>query len=191
MTDEVRVVDPETGGAKGSKPVQPHLAPTDALQELFTHYSEGESKYPSDESGQPNYARGYRWSLSYNAAMRHLLLFWLGETDDPETGSQHVIAAAWHCLALAHFRRQGKGTDDRWGGGKSDAEPSRASHRSVYTAPEWLAGPTTEQDAFSGPLWVFRHPGHCDGLGPCAPHAYRVGCCNNERGGLRCVLAES
>lgn len=103
----------ETGGAKCSKLAQMADIPAEVLLELMEHYGKGRAKYPGDDKG-PNYAKGYKWSLSYNALMRHILQFWGGEDIDTETGSKHMIAAAWHCLCLAHFMNHHREQDDRW-----------------------------------------------------------------------------
>ncbi len=110
--NEIRVTD-ASGGQKGDKLAQSHSIPTEVLLELFEHYGQGNRKYP-DTGNTPNYAKGYKWSLSYNSAIRHLLQFWGGEDNDPETGSKHVIAAAWHCLCLAYFMIAHRDKDNRW-----------------------------------------------------------------------------
>jgi hypothetical protein len=109
----------ESGGEKCSKLAQMADIPASVMLELMEHYGKGREKYPGDENG-PNYAKGYPWSLSYNAAMRHLLQFWGGEDCDPDTGSKHVIAAAWHCICLALFMEQHPDKDDRWEFEKSE-----------------------------------------------------------------------
>jgi hypothetical protein len=110
--DEIRIKS-DTGGEKCSKLAQMADIPPSVLLELMEHYGKGREKYPGDAKG-PNYTKGYPWSLSFNAAMRHLLQFWAGEDLDEETGSKHVIAAAWHCLGLALFMDIRKNQDDRW-----------------------------------------------------------------------------
>jgi len=110
---EVRVIDPETGGAKGSKLARFDMIPADVLWELAEHYGKGEIKYPSDESGRANWQRGYRWSLSYAALLRHLTAWWSGEAADPETGDSHMTAVQWHSFALRWFERHAAGRDDR------------------------------------------------------------------------------
>ena len=105
--DETRAVDPDTGGAKGSKLAQFSLIPGEFLWALAEHFGVGALKYERN-----NYLRGYRWSLSYDALQRHLHQWLLGEKIDPETGSSHLIAAAWHCCALFIFEKRGLGTDD-------------------------------------------------------------------------------
>lgn len=110
---ETRVVDPETGGAKGSKLARFDMIPPDVLWELAEHYGKGEQKYPSDEAGLPNWMRGYNWELSYAAMQRHLVQWALGEDKDAETGSSHLIAVMWHAAALRWFELHGKGRDYR------------------------------------------------------------------------------
>lgn len=50
-----------------------------------------------------NWRRGYDWSLSFAAMQRHSWQFWNGEDIDPETGSPHLAAVAWHALAMLHW----------------------------------------------------------------------------------------
>lgn len=104
---EIRVTDPQTGGQKGSKLQRYDLIPPEFLYGLATHYGKGAQKYDDR-----NWERGYKWGLSYAALMRHLEAWRMGETEDPETGSNHLIAAAWHCAALLVFQTRGLGTDD-------------------------------------------------------------------------------
>lgn len=88
----------KTGASKQSKPQRYDLIPSDAMWQLATLYGKGAEDY-----APRNWERGYDWSLSYSAAQRHLEQFWAGEDDDPHLAVPHVIAAAWHCIALAHF----------------------------------------------------------------------------------------
>lgn len=98
MTEEVRIVNEQTGGEKGSKLARFDLIPARAHWELAEHYGKGSKKYEDR-----NWEKGYDWSLSIAAAERHLNLFKQGEDRDEETDSKHVIAVAWHMLALAYF----------------------------------------------------------------------------------------
>lgn len=104
---EVRVVDPKTGGEKGAKLAKFSLIPADWLWALAEHYGKGALKYASR-----NWERGYAWSLSLDASQRHLSEWLQGEDTDEETGSSHLVAAAWHLIALWVFHRRGLGTDD-------------------------------------------------------------------------------
>lgn len=111
MSDvETRVVDPVTGGEKGQKLAQLGAVDPAALMEVARVAGFGAEKY-----ARYNFAKGYAWSLSFDAMMRHLLAFWGGEEGDPESGLPHLAHAAWHCLALLTFQERGRGTDDRIG----------------------------------------------------------------------------
>jgi hypothetical protein len=76
----------------------------------------GAQKYEQDEPGKTtyNYLKGYPWSLNYNAAMRHLMLFWGGQDIDSDSGLPHLAHAAWQCLAMLSFMNHELGVDDRW-----------------------------------------------------------------------------
>lgn len=108
-TEEVRVVDAVTGGAKGQKGCQLGAVDPLALIEVGKIAGFGGEKYE-----RYNFAKGYKWSLSYDALQRHLMAFWAGENIDPESKLPHVAHAAWHCLALLTFSLRNKGTDDRF-----------------------------------------------------------------------------
>ncbi len=104
-----RIVDPVTGGMKESK--QCHLGAIDpaALWQVGEVAGFGGQKY-----ARYNFAKGYRWSLSYDALQRHLMAFWGGEQTDPESGLPHMAHACWHCLTLLTFSLRQLGTDDRF-----------------------------------------------------------------------------
>ena len=106
-TEEVRIVDPQSGGEKGMKKARFSLIPFDWLWALAEHYGVGATKY-----ADRNWEKGYKWSLSLDAHSRHLNQWLMGEDNDPETGSSHLIAAAWHLVALWWFHKHSKGTDD-------------------------------------------------------------------------------
>lgn len=110
VPEEIRQVDPKTGGQKGQKIERFDLIPPDALLELARLYGVGARKYAEN-----NWRKGYPWSWSYAALFRHLVWRWwlLKEECDPETGVHHVICAAWHCFAMYVFATHKLGTDDR------------------------------------------------------------------------------
>lgn len=114
MADRETRVTSETGGQKGKKLAQFNLLPSDSLWELAEHFGKGSEKY-EQVNGLDNWRNGYPWSLSFAAAFRHLTLALAGQDIDPETGSKHVIAVAWHMLTLAHQmnRPEMQGFDDR------------------------------------------------------------------------------
>jgi hypothetical protein len=106
--DETRIVDPETGGAKGQKLAQMGALDPLALLEVAKVAGMGAIKYE-----RYNFLKGFRWSLAYDADQRHLNLFWAGEDLDAESGLPHVAHAAWQCLCLLSFLLRDLGTDDR------------------------------------------------------------------------------
>lgn len=105
---ETRVTNAETGGEKGSKLARFSLLPWDVLYELAEHFGKGARKYESR-----NWEKGYDWDLTIDALGRHLALWVSGQDTDPETGSSHLIAVAWHALALRWFQLHDKGKDFR------------------------------------------------------------------------------
>lgn len=107
--EEIRITDRFTGGQKGAKPQMFSLVPFDALDEILKGYHYGASKY-----SEHNWRKGYKWSLSFDALMRHLTAWWEGEDKDPESGLSHLAHAGWHVLALLWFQLNAKGTDDRF-----------------------------------------------------------------------------
>lgn len=107
--EEVRTTDPDTGAQKGTKLARHSLIPVEALTEIAEHYGKGASKYDAH-----NWRKGYDWSKSYDALCRHLSQFWGGEDFDEETGSKHIIAVAWHAIALSVFMDEHPEKDDRW-----------------------------------------------------------------------------
>lgn len=109
-SSEVRVTDPTTGGQKGTKEVRMDLVPVYPLTELARLYGRGAAKYEDR-----NWERGYRWSLSYAALLRHLTQWWGGEDKDPEMGTSHLASVAWHAFALAQFEVAHPDLDDRPG----------------------------------------------------------------------------
>ena len=105
--DETRVTDPLTGGQKGTKMARFSLIPPEFLWALAEHYGKGALKY-----ADRNWEKGYKWSLTVDALGRHLNAWLMGETNDPDTGSNHLIAVAWHACALFIYQLRGLGTDD-------------------------------------------------------------------------------
>ena len=103
-----RVTDPVTGAQKDQKLAQLGALDPGSLMTLAKVAGFGAQKY-----ARGNYLKGYAWSLSFDAMMRHMLAFQMGETNDPESGLPHTAHAAWHALALTAFVQRSLGTDDR------------------------------------------------------------------------------
>jgi Domain of unknown function (DUF5664)/Nucleoside 2-deoxyribosyltransferase len=105
---EVIITDPKTGGQKGSKKCRMDLIPPKTLWDLGLVYGMGATKYTPY-----NWMRGYAWSLSIAALLRHLTKFVMGEYLDKESGLPHLSHVQWHCATLMEFTRLNLGTDDR------------------------------------------------------------------------------
>jgi hypothetical protein len=105
---EVRTVS-STGGEKGQKSARLGSIDPTAIMTMAEVAGFGEVKY-----SRLNYMRGYPWSLSFDAAQRHLMQFWSGVDNDDESGLPHLAHAAWHCLAMLAFLQKGLGDDDRY-----------------------------------------------------------------------------
>ena len=79
------------------------------LRRLAETYAEGAAKY-----GRHNYrAVGVRASVYYDATMRHLMRWWEGEDNDPDSGLSHVTKAIASLAVLRDATLQGKLQDDR------------------------------------------------------------------------------
>lgn len=106
--DEQMTTDPDTGAQKAGNLERYDLIPISPWRKLAKHFGIGAKKYDDR-----NWERGYAWSKSYASLHRHLSAFWAGEDIDEETGSPHIIAAAWHCIALAEYMETHPEKDDR------------------------------------------------------------------------------
>ncbi|MFI5840574.1 dATP/dGTP diphosphohydrolase domain-containing protein [Catenuloplanes sp. NPDC051500] len=93
-----------TGGAKEQGAARYDLVPEYPLRLLAERFGYGPKKYPTTD-GLDNWRRGYAWSLSFAAMMRHAWAFWRGEDEDAETGQPHLAAVAWHAFALLEWSR--------------------------------------------------------------------------------------
>lgn len=105
---EVRTIDPVTGGQKGVKEARFDLIPVPALTELAVLYGRGAKKY-----AERNMERGYPFSKSYAAMERHSKAWWNGEDHDPEMGTSHLAAVAWHAMTLMTLMSTHPEMDDR------------------------------------------------------------------------------
>lgn len=105
---EIRSVS-SSGGEKGVKDEAYHLLPPEALATVARHYGIGAQKYADH-----NWRRGYEWSKSFAALMRHAWAFWRGEDIDEETGSPHMAAVVFHALTLLTFMDEHRPFDDRY-----------------------------------------------------------------------------
>lgn len=93
----------------GSRKAYLSTVPSQVLFELGLAMLEGACKY-----GRHNFrAVGVRASVYYDAAMRHLMAWWEGETDDPESHVSHLIKAMACLTVLRDAQMHAKMEDDR------------------------------------------------------------------------------
>lgn len=131
---EVRTTS-KTGGEKGVKPQRHSLIPKEGLDTIAEVFAFGAEKYADH-----NWRKGYDWSKSYDAAIRHLTAWWAGETYDScdeacefldetgpgtcrnHSGLSHLGHAGFHIMALATWQRSGyyDEFDDRYNPGFDD-----------------------------------------------------------------------
>ena len=97
-----------TGGKKGDKLARFDLIPPRALWELAEVFGRGAEKYKDAY----NWMKGYDWSLSFAAMMRHAQQFWYGQNRSDD-GNHHLACVAWHALVLLECEALGIGTDNR------------------------------------------------------------------------------
>lgn len=107
MPDETRTTS-ATGGEKGVKGARFDLIPVAPITTVARLYGKGAEKYADH-----NWRKGYEWSKSYAALMRHATQFWNGEDNDAETELPHMASVAFHALALLEFMEQHAEYDDR------------------------------------------------------------------------------
>lgn len=95
---EVRITNPITGGMKNAKDERFNYINWTFQAEVARVHHFGASKY-----SPWNWQKGYEWSLSFDALMRHIISFWTGQEHDEETGLHHLAHADWHLGVLHHF----------------------------------------------------------------------------------------
>lgn len=84
------------------------LVPWDAVDEIVRVLEFGGGKYP-----ERNWESGGPWSKYLAPAFRHLRSWAMGETNDPESGLNHLAHAACCLLFLLAYAKRGIGDDDR------------------------------------------------------------------------------
>jgi hypothetical protein len=104
---EVRVVDPQTGGEKGSKLARYDLIPVEFEEALANHYGKV-LKSMRTEIGKEA-TSGLLAMLLYAVT---LLLGYVAKITTQRQVANHLIAVAWHAVALYIFQLRGLGTDD-------------------------------------------------------------------------------
>ena len=85
------------------------LLPPKALNEVARVFSFGAEKY-----GDHNWRGGLKYSRLIGATLRHVTAWIAGETEDPESGINHLAHAACNILMLLEYTALDLGEDDRW-----------------------------------------------------------------------------
>lgn len=101
------------------------LIPAKPLEELAKVYTVGAKKY-----ADRNWEKGMRWGRVFAAMMRHAWAWWMGETNDKESGVHHMAAVAWGAFALIEYSQTKTGQDDRPIG---VMQPPEQAQKSPYT----------------------------------------------------------
>lgn len=84
------------------------LLPVEPIIDIGKVLTYGARKY-----SERNWEKGLAWSRCYAAALRHLFAWQNSETNDPETGLNHLAHAACEILFLLEFSKTHPELDDR------------------------------------------------------------------------------
>ncbi len=106
--EEIRTTS-STGGQKGAKPERHSLIPTEPIASLARLMAKGAIKYADH-----NWRKGYEFSKSYDALVRHLNAWWSGEDNDPEMQESHLAAVMFHCCVMMELQKTHPEFDDRY-----------------------------------------------------------------------------
>lgn len=104
------VNDAGNGGMKHDDgKVRLDLLPVEALTEIAKVLTFGANKYAAH-----NWRKGFVWSRTVAALLRHFYAWLRGEDNDPETGLSHMAHVGCNVLFLLTFILTKTGTDDRF-----------------------------------------------------------------------------
>lgn len=107
MADDKKLSNPKDAIGISKAPMS--VVPGPFLHALGLALMEGALKY-----GRHNYrTAGIRYSVYYDAAVRHLTAWWEGEDIDPDSGLPHPVKAAACMAILFDAMLRENGTDDR------------------------------------------------------------------------------
>lgn len=141
-------------GVKGVKAARHDLVPGFPIHKLSEVFGFGTKKY-----ADRNWEMGYDWGKSYSAAMRHLLAFWNGEDNDPESGLPHLAHVMWHMAVLMEFQRNGLGTDTRSKlSANLESELLNADEIASAKSPDLIQKKKLQQDSWGEGQTSHHHP---------------------------------
>lgn len=102
-------VDENPKDVVGSKKLPLSCLPWAVIAETAAGMGEGARKY-----GKHNYeVVGIRYSIYFDATLRHLIAYHLGEDIDPDSGVNHLTKAIASLMTLRDAQMYNKCTDDR------------------------------------------------------------------------------
>lgn len=107
------VLESDTGGKKNMRITRYDLLPPEALAEIAACFGVGEEKYPSTETGVPNWLLGMPWSWHVRALETHIQKWRSGVDFDEDDGIHHLAHAATLLMFLMTYSARDIGTDDR------------------------------------------------------------------------------
>lgn len=122
------------------------LIPWDALLGALHVMEFGANRYGAD-----NWQNGADWSRYFNALMRHLTAWWMGEKADPDTGRSHLHHSLCCLLFLAAYEIRGIGRDDR---PQLSPEPEPTASEEAPSAPVQLVAQPSYQQSSEERLWA-------------------------------------
>ena len=109
MGKEMNTKDTNPKDAVGIRKVPVSTIPAPVMSEVGLALLEGARKY-----GRHNYrVAGIRFSVYYDATIRHLMAWWEGEDIDPDSGLSHITKAIAGLTVLRDAMLNDKVTDDR------------------------------------------------------------------------------
>jgi len=107
--EEEKQMGQETAGRFSEGKIRHDLVAPWALNEIARVYTYGTIKYSDD-----NWWKGLRWKRDvFGCILRHIWKWFRGERNDDESGLHHLAHAAWNCMTLMEYERNGIGIDDR------------------------------------------------------------------------------
>ena len=107
--EEEKQMGQETAGRFSEGKIRHDLVAPWALNEIAKVYTYGTIKYDDD-----NWWKGLKWKRDvFGCILRHVWKWFRGEVNDDESGLHHLAHAAWNCMALMEYERNGIGVDDR------------------------------------------------------------------------------